>query len=91
MLFAPEPFDEDFVLMMRSDPEPCDLIPLNDTYGAIADGYSDRENRSARVNPLKVEARVVRILGEQSVDLFRALPNFCGKCFIALPESLRSG
>jgi len=42
LLFVPEPLNEDFILSVRSDPEPRDLISIEDAYRSIVDVYSDR-------------------------------------------------
>ena len=64
MLCASELLYEGLVLRVRPHPEPRDLILLKETFSAIVDVYSDRENRSGSVDPLEVQTRVVGVLGE---------------------------
>src|SRR5690606_18527351 len=78
--------DQPLVLVVRSDPEPHDLIAVSNSNGTIVEGNSSREHGNFLVNTFEMEARMRRIQGEESIGIARALANLAGQLPICFPE-----
>ena len=57
------------ILSVRADPEPGDLLILEEPEGTVSEGHADRVNGVAIVNLLEVEARMPGVLAEQPICL----------------------
>ena len=63
---------------MRADPKPDDLAILFNSCGAIVLGNSDGIYRSFRMNPLEMQAGMIRIFLKPSICCFRLFLNIIG-------------
>lgn len=63
------------ILRVRADPEPDDLLVLQEPEGSVSESHADRVDGVAIVNLLEVEARMPGVLAEQPIRLPSELPD----------------
>jgi hypothetical protein len=60
---------------MASDPEPSDLVVLQKPDGTVGDGHPHGVDGFSVVDPLELEAAVLRVLPKEAVGLLRGVAN----------------
>src|SRR3954447_11772760 len=84
-----ESLQEPVVVGMTSDPEPCDFVSLNECYGAVAEGDTNRVDRFPTVDSLELQTGMGRVVSKQPIGLARGFPDGFGKLTVRHPEARR--
>src|SRR5262249_42625924 len=72
---------------MAANPEPCDIVSLEECHGAVAECDAHRIDRFVSMDFLELQAGMVRVLAKEPICLARSLPDGFGKLTICGPEA----
>jgi hypothetical protein len=81
--------EQSIILSMRADPEPDDLVTLQEPEGAVSQGHADRVNRFANVDLLKLQARMLGVLAKEPIRFPSRFLNLSWQVAIRRPEASR--
>jgi len=77
-LCVPQSFQKVVIVCVRSDPEPRDLVAVDEIHRPVVHVNPCREDRPSRMDTLEVKARVVRVLREEGIGFLRLPPDILG-------------
>ncbi len=75
------------IVLMTTNPEPCDGVPIHDPQCTIAEGDTDRPHAIFLVDALKVERGMNGGLLPEEERLARGLTNVVGKTIVRFPKA----
>jgi len=81
------PSEQAVVVSVATDPEPNDLVALEQRERTVPEADPDGVHRVPIVDPLEVQARMLRIGAEQPVGLLRGVPHVGRQSAVRRPEA----